>query len=498
MLSLLLFAMLFPIEPHQGNPDPPRPILIRHATVIDVRDGSSMAGRTVRISGGKIAQIVPDDAYSPVEPDPIFFDATGKFLIPGLWDMHVHLVRPDNFNLYLANGVTGVRVMWGNPAMIGIPIPHAMWKAEIEAGKRAGPRMVVASNILDGPKPIWPGSVAIRNEEEARAVVKKAKASGAEFIKVYSLLAPEAFRAIAAASKAEGLPFVGHVPWLVSAAEASDLGMKSMEHLYGIVSACSPSEDEFLKARKAILDETQGDWQTARAKLRPIEAKILASYSDERAAQLFARLKGNGTWQCPTLTVLRGIANMDDPAFTDDPRMKYIDLFTKLYWNPKNDFRFKSMKPEDFAAQRELFARTLEFVAKMHKAGVPFLAGTDEGNPYIFPGFSLHDELGLLVKAGFSPIEAIQAATLNPARYLGQENRLGTVEPGKEADLLLLDADPRLDIANTKKIAAVVARGRIYDRAALDAMLKAAEIKKPQEAKPAGGALPVGGFCTDH
>ena len=178
--------------------------------------------------------------------------------------------------------------------------------------------------------------------------------------------------------------------------------------------------------------------------------------------------------------------------------MKYIDLFTRLYWNPKADFRLKSMTAEDFAEQRRAFDRSVGLVGKLAKAGVPILAGTDEGNPYIFPGFSLHDELALLVKAGLSPKEALQAATINPARFLGVEEKLGSVDPGKAADLVLLDADPTADIANTTKIRAVFARGKLYDRPALNKIFQDAEFKPPQGSTPAGAALPIGGSCPDH
>jgi imidazolonepropionase-like amidohydrolase len=489
MLSLFvpLLMTLLPTD------DPSKSVIvITKVTVIDTAGGPSLADRTVVIRGGKIAQVVPAVNYSPVSPDAIIVDGGGKYLIPGLWDMHVHLTQERALALNLANGITGLRVMWGNPAMGGFPVPHAKWRKEIEEGKRKGPRLVVASNILDGPKPIWPSSIAIADEAQARKAVRDAKAAGADFLKVYSLLSPEAFRAIADEAKAQGISFAGHVPSLVSSREASDLGMRSMEHLYGITAACSPLEAEALRERKEALDAAKGNLFAAGPKLTAIDAKLRESYRDDLAATLFAKLKSNGTWQCPTLTVLRAFGSLDDPGFAADPRLKYVDPFTRTFWDPKRDFRFKSMKPEDFAAQRRSFSRSLELVGRMHKAGVPIIAGTDEANPYIFPGFSLHDELALFVKAGLSPADALRTATLNPAKFLGREATLGTVEPGKEADLVLLDADPLADIANTTKIRAVVSRGLLLDRAALDGMLKAAEYPAPATQKPAAG------FCPEH
>ena len=492
MISLVIACVIAIAS--DGHP----PIVIRHVTVIDTTGGPALLGRTVVVSGGLIAQVVVDDAYSPVSPDAKVIDATGKFLIPGLWDMHVHLASESGLPLFLANGVTGVRVMWGNPAMTGFPVPHTAWRKAIDAGTKVGPRMIIASNILDGPRPIWPGSVAIHNEAEARKAVRDAVTGGADFIKVYSMIEPGPFRAIADEAKMRGISFAGHVPTLLSATEASNLGQKSMEHLYGIFAACSPLEAEMLVVRKTILEETKGDWFAARAKLGPIDARLRDTYRDDLAAALFARLKANNTWQCPTLIVLRSLGSMNDPDFIKDDRLKYIDPFVRLYWDPRNDSRFKSMKAEDYAAQRKSFERGLELVGKMHRAGVSFLAGTDEANPYVFPGFSLHDELALLVKAGFSPLDALQTATLNPARYLGREAIAGSVAPGKEADLILLDADPTLDIANTKRIYAVFARGRFRNRAALDEMLKSADATRRFGPKPSAGLLPSAGACPDH
>jgi imidazolonepropionase-like amidohydrolase len=178
------------------------------------------------------------------------------------------------------------------------------------------------------------------------------------------------------------------------------------------------------------------------------------------------------------LTVLHAIASLDEDAFRNDPRLKYVDAMTRLRWNPKNDFRLKSLTKDDFARQKVAFARAVDCVGRLHRAGVPILAGTDELNPYVFPGFSLHDELALLVKAGLPPRDALRAATINPAKFLGKEATMGTVEAGKTADLVLLDADPLADIANTKKIRAVIVRGRLLDREELDRMLKAAESAK--------------------
>ncbi len=201
----------------------------------------------------------------------------------------------------------------------------------------------------------------------------------------------------------------------------------------------------------------------------------LETYSPLRAEALFAEFKTNHTWQCPTLTVLHNITFIDDPSLARDSRLKYMSRDIRSSWDPARDFRFQNRTSEDIALGKKVYQKELELVGAMQRAGVDILAGTDTGNPYCLPGFGLHDELGLLVQAGLTPMQALQAATLNPARFMGREKDLGTIEPGKLADLVLLDANPLADIANTRKIDAVVYGGRLYSRAALDGMLARVE-----------------------
>lgn len=227
---------------------------------------------------------------------------------------------------------------------------------------------------------------------------------------------------------------------------------------------CGQSKDEvrnfvdrFARIRLAYIAEKLGVLRSG------------GGFSDKRARALYARFVRNGTWQVPTLTVLRGMASLDDPQFTADPRLKYLPPVFRSWWSQKPT-------PEAAAAMKGLYRRSAGLVRAMHRAGVPFLAGTDTPNPFVFPGFSLHDELALLVgEGGFTPLEALQAATRDPARFLGREKDLGTVEPGKLADLVLLDADPLADIHNTTRIAAVVANGRLLPRDRLDRMLAEVE-----------------------
>jgi Amidohydrolase family len=400
-------------------------------------------------------------------------NATGKFLIPGLWDMHVHWYDKDYLPLFMANGVTGVRMMWGVPS-------HHQWRKEIEAGQLVGPHMLIASPIVDGPNPVWPGSIVVANENEARQVVIQVKRDGADFVKVYALLSRDAYFAIADESKKLGIPFAGHVPDAVSLEEASRAGQMSNEHLTGVLIACSSREAELLKLAQQTLAAVQAGQPSSVRYQGPEHRErvelALDTYSPQKAEAVFAELKKNQTWQCPTLTVLRSTAFADDASFGSDPRLKYIPRDIVSSWDPKADPFLKTRTAEDWALSKKVFAKELTVVGAMQGAGVGILAGTDTLNPYCLPGFSLHDELGLLVQAGLTPMQALQAATLNPARFMGREKDLGTVATGKIADLVLLDANPLEDIGNTRKISAVVFAGQLYSRASLDEMLAKTEV----------------------
>lgn len=446
----------------------PGTLVIKHVTVIDATGALAKPDQTVVVTGDRITAIGrSEEMRAPNNAQTV--DATGKFLIPGLWDMHIHPIDKEYLPLFLANGVTGVRVMWGQPA-------HQEWRKAIEAGQMPGPRMVIASPIVDGPRPYWFGSISVTSETQARQAVGDMKRQGADFVKVYQNLPREFYFAIAEEAKKQGIPFEGHVPIAVSAEEASNAGQKSFEHLVGILPACSTRSDELLKAQQA--DLAQDLVGSGRPKfwgphVKQTRQMMLDTYSPEKASGLFALLKRNGTWQCPTLTLLHMFAYGDDPAVRNDPRMKYLPRRMRASWDPsKVDGEHT---PEDFAFGKREFQKDLEAVGAMQRAGVGILAGTDTANPLCYPGFSLHEELQYLVKSGLTPMQALQTATLNPARFFDKEKDLGTVEQGKIADLVLLNANPLEDIENTTKIAAVVQGGKLYPRSSLDEMLSDVE-----------------------
>src|SRR5579872_5921146 len=452
---ILVIGMAFATS--AGAQSASRPLVIDDVTVIDTTGGPVQAHRTVVIRDGTIAGVYAAEFH---EKNAIRVDGKGKFLIPGLWDMHVHTAFGDWFPkgkevalpLFIANGVTGVRDMGGELDLL------RDWRKEIRAGTLLGPRMVVAGPMLDGPKPRFPSSVAITTPEDGRRAVDDLKKRGVDFIKLQSLIPREAVFAIADEARKQGITFVGHVPDAVRASEASNAGQKSFEHLIGIFEGSSPLEDEFLKGGKT-------------------EGKFLESYDQARAERLFALLAKNQTWQCPTLVWERGGNLIDETDFASDTRAKYVPGFWKdVTWKKFREEIIHDFKTDDLATRKRFVEKELEVVNAMHRAGVQFLAGTDTPpGVFIFPGFSLHEELQRFVAAGFTPLEALQTATLNPARFLGIEDQVGTIEKGKMADLVLLDANPLDAIRNTQKIAGVIVNGRYFSRADLDKMLAGVE-----------------------
>ena len=442
-------------------------LYITHVTVINTDTGKEARNQTVLISGDRISEVNESSNVKVVAGAKVV-DGTGKYLIPGLWDMHVHTWDYEStYPLYVANGVTGVRDMFGPP-------DANKFRDELAQKTVIAPHFYLASPIVDGHPPIWSGSIEVTTPQQARNVVDDQKKKGADFIKVYSRLTPDAYFAIVAESARVGIPVEGHVPLQVSAWEASEAKQKSIEHLNGIAIACSTRERE-LQAK--IVPTAPMKERTA------IMADAARSYSELKCNHLFEQLKRNGNWQVPTLTVLRSFGLLNDPQFVQDTRLRYFTKEYRVWLEPKDDFRLKSWTANDFVLEREQLQFSKMLVGAMFRSGVPLLAGTDTGNPYCFPGFSLHDELALLVESGLTPLAALQAATLNAAVFMNATDRYGSIAKAKIADLVLLDADPLQDIRNTTKISEVFLSGREFDRASLDRLLKSAEEEANKEGK---------------
>jgi imidazolonepropionase-like amidohydrolase len=478
--GLLLAAVLLdsPSAAWGAAPAIPGPALaLTNVTVIDCAGAPPKPNMTVVIQRGRIVALDKTNRVA-VPANAQVINARGQYLIPGLWDMHVHVTHSTFGALFIANGVTGVRHMFStNPW-------HSPRRSDRErrAGKRLFPRLVATEKALDGEVPVF--NALIRQNilkattvGEGRARVRQLHREGADFIKVYSSLRREVYFAIVDEARKLGLPVVGHVPHAVSVAEASDAGQKSVEHCSGVALACSRDE---LKLRKELvtnlfakkldaLDVASG-WR--------FQVRAYASQDANKADRLFRKFAKNNTWQVPTLVQKRAWGHLHRPAFVNDRRLQQMPALVRWAWQvtPTEDgVRLPNMglafTKLDLAEHRLQFRKDLTVLAAMHKAKVRFLAGTDSPAPFCFPGFSLHDEIELLHRAGLSRLEALQTATRNPAELLGQSQDVGTVEKGKIADLVLLDANPLDDIGNTRKIAAVIFDGKLIDRPARQALL---------------------------
>lgn len=416
-------------------------IAITHVTVIDATGAPPKSDMTVLIAANRIAHVgTSSETHFSKETREV--NASGKFLIPGLWDMHVHLLSKEFLPLFTANGITGVRVMSGK-------LEYLEWRKDIEAGTLVGPRMYIASPLVDGRQSPRGGSIVVQNEAEAREAVQKIKRDGYDFVKVYSSLSREAYFAIEDEAKRLKMRFVGHVPDSITAWEASEAGQRSIEHLEGIAEYCSDYED-----RRQAKSNPQG-------------------YNADKCALLFDEFEKNHTWQCPTLSVLQNNVRLTAPNqdLKNDPRLKFMPPGLVSFWMMAATQR-NNAAPDAAVIGKGYYQLRKKIAGDEERAGLDILAGTDTPNPFVYPGFSLHDELSLLVEAGLTPMQALQAATKNATRFMGTDYDLGTVEAGKIADLVLLDASPIEDISNTRKIEAVVQNGKLVPKTELDKMLE--------------------------
>jgi Amidohydrolase family len=463
---LLLLSTARNAEP---NHELPTSITFAHVAVIDTANSTVQPDMTVVITSDHIAAM-GKAAQVKIPKNALVMDGRGKFLISGLWDMHTHIFnqisrRPPNtwyFPLFIANGVTSVREMWTKPENM---LQVREWRRLVAEDSLIGPRIATVGTIVDGPAGAeitnlggaLPGPTVdvVSSPQEAWLFVRRVKAADIDFVKTYSSLSREAYFAIANEAKKQGIPFAGHVPSAVDAVEASAAGQRSMEHLDQILESCS--------SRSRELFQVPGkDWSSKYDEL------TLDTFDEVRFKTLVATLARNQTWQVPTLVRKRVHGFRGVSILTEDNRLRYMPAAEVTTWKsyfPANE------NPSERAIAHKLWQKQLDLIRTMHDAGVPFLAGTDLGGDYIFPGFSLHDELVLFVQAGLTPGEALKTATYNPPKFLGMLDRFGTVGEGKLADLVLLDANPLEDIHNTQKIRAVVLNGRYFDRTSLDKLL---------------------------
>ncbi|MGW6443919.1 amidohydrolase family protein [Lentzea sp. NPDC055074] len=424
---------------------------LRGATLVD--SSGVRRDTTIVLADNKILAVGSCDL--PLPQGSTVLDVTGKFVIPGLWDMHVHGAFLDKITLplCLVNGVTGIREMWGFPPIYEL-------RERIERGEVFGPRLVVGSSIIDGPHSTLPGATVVSTPEEGRQAVRDAQ--GADFVKVYSYLDRPTLEAIADECAKQAITFAGHCSNHVPLGDASDLGQRTFEHMYGLPLATSTRETQLRQAIADLPLDPANSFAWFRQVLE-LERQATLTHSRSKAVQLAERLQRNNSALCPTMVAMRVYSSPAD-RFANDPRMKYMPAFYRDFWRD-NLTSWAPVTEQEIRQQAAFFRRRQDQVAEMHALGVEILVGTDAGNPYSFSGFSVHDELELLVEAGLSPKAALRAGTRGAA-----------VKPGAEANLVVLDGNPLTDIRNTHRVHTVLTRGRVLGPAVRQQML--AEVEK--------------------
>jgi len=457
------------------------PLAIVDVNVVDVVKGAVRPHQTVVIADGRIEDLGAADGIR-IPARAVRVPGEGRYLIPGLWDMHIHLRSDSNkpdirlvdenaalLDLFLPNGVVGVRDMAGDLGEEAL-----RWREEIRTGKRTGPRILTAVRKIDEEPPAWPGSLGVKTPEEAREAVRQNKQLGADFIKVYFNRTPaEVLKAVIDEAHRLNLRVAGHWPVNLPIQDAAEMGMDEIEHGQFLL-VYRPAELEQME--KEIAARKSTEWPAGNAE---VLARRMYMLDDQSADAVYRAMAAKPVWVTPTLTVMKRVREeLGSRDFSEDARQRFVFPAVWASWDPKIGGR---KPPSD--ALRPLFAaavkRSDEAVLAAHKAGVPMLAGTDCGvdNAYMFPGWSMHEELASLVADGFTTAEALRMATIDAARWRGEEASEGSVDKGKIADLVLLRSDPLQAIRHTTEIEAVVQRGRYFSRQDLDAMLSKAEAR---------------------
>ena len=449
-------------------------VVINHVTLVDVRTGHLTHNQVVAISKGKIVEVqqADKDSYAAKQ----YVNGNGRYLIPGLWDMHVHFRGGDtlaaankkSLSLYLAYGITTVRDAGGDLT------PQIFeWRKELETGRLAGPRIFTSGPKIDGPGAAWPGSLEVETPAQVRHAIETLQGMHVDFVKLYdSKISGPAYLEAIRQARRHGLKTTGHMPYTVTLAESIRAGLNGTEHLYYVFKACSGKEDSLT----ALVRASQG---TAKPLgLFAVLPALYNTYDPATAARIFALMAKRHVAVVPTLAIGKTLTELPEVNHSRDSLLAYID--PRIQATYQRRLRGAEQLPaEDRAFRRQLEIRFLSLVAPMHAAGVLIMAGSDSGpfNSFVYPGASLHEELQLLVQAGLTPLEALQTATLNGAQFMGVADHTAAIAPGMDADLVLLTANPLDNIANVRKIEAVISRGKAYPASTLANLLRAVRNK---------------------
>jgi len=461
-------------------------LVIRNVTVVDTNTGKRSPNMSVVVEGGKITKVASSRSIK-AESSMQVVDGHGKYIVPGFWNMHSHALNPgdqtDQLNLMLANGITGFRQMSGSPELLKM---------------RKDGKLILPP---DSPEVlVMPGQILTfanaATPQAAVAEVQRQKQEGADFIKTINLSGPS-FEAALLEANRQGLPYAGHLSGGVDAVKMSELGMRAIEHLgptETLLVSCSTDEaalrKEFANAPNRTLGALAPDAAARLSRVlvtNPVLAAVLAdptfapklqrmidTYSETKCRAVAAVFVAHDTWQAPTLIRLKAMELGDDPSFRNNPDLKYEPAETRQFWDSLGD-KFATLPAATQETLKQLFALQLRVTKLFEQSGVKILAGDDGGAGWLVPGFCFHQEFELLAEGGLSPLRVLQSTTIDGAKFLGLQTANGTVEGGKNANLVLLDEDPIKSVSNLNKIYGVVRAGKFYSRADLDALLMRVE-----------------------
>lgn len=440
-------------------------LLIRHTTIVDVENARLIPDQAVATSGNQIVAVGPDAEIAANWRAPQAVDAQNRYLIPGLWDMHVHfgggpdLIAENRalLPLYVAHGITTVRDASGD-----IPYDVLNWRAEIASGTLMGPTLLSSGPKIEGVKPVWRGTLEAGSRADVDAAVEKLLGLKVDFVKITdSTLTPELFLYAVGKARAAGLNTSGHIPMALTVGQAVDAGLSSIEHI-----------DYAYKAGVKTEGAIAQDFAAGRIERAEATRQLDSGFDPATAMASYRHLAQKGVSVTPTLNGGRIIAFLDQEDHANDAYLAYIGpkLRGTYTWRIE---RAAKADAAGIARRHANYARDAAVLPMLQAAGVSIMAGTDAGflNSFNYPGIGLHDEIALFVENGLTPAQALQSATRAGPAWFNQLNRYGSIAPGKEADMVLLNANPLADIAATRAIEAVILRGQLQDRATLDKML---------------------------
>jgi len=464
-MRFLLAALTLSVAASSAHAAEQADLLIRGAGIVDVAHGRVLLHQSVAVRGNNIVAVGPDHSIARRFDARQSVDASGKFVMPGLWDMHVHfgggqeLIGENKALLpvYVAYGVTAVR-----DCAADISTSVIEWREEVAKGSLLGPTIFTSGPKLEGYKPIWKGTLEVGTPAEVNAALDKLQAMKVDFVKITdNTLKPDIFLYALKEAKRRGMRTSAHTPYALTIEQAVDTGLNSIEHIDYLIKAGSPREKQ-VGALYAAGKISYGDATNA----------FVDSFDPAYAIHQYRALAAKGVFVTPTLNMGRILANLDREDHSKDPGLAYIGPGLRKTYDWRIE-RAAKATPEQVAARHKEYDLSARVLPMLVEAGIPVLAGTDAGylNSFNYPGEGLHEELERYVEAGLTPQQALASAILTGPRFLGHSDRYGSVTAGKAADLLVLDANPLKSVAATRGINAVVLHGRLLDRAALDKLL---------------------------